>query len=64
MTMTKTIEIKATEMIQHHLNRDPRVLSYRESPRWGDEIFEVEYDPQVACSQMIRAEARLLGIEL
>ena len=61
--MTKTIEIKATAMIQDHLNRDPRVISYRDSGRWGDGIFEVDYDPHIACPVSLKITARQLGIE-
>lgn len=61
--MIKTIEIKATAMVQNHLDRDPRVISYRVSTRWGDGIFEVNYDPSIACPEIIKVNARQLGIQ-
>jgi hypothetical protein len=61
--MTKTIEIKATAMVQEHLNRDPRVICYRDSARWGDGMFEVDYDPYIACPVSLKINARQLGIE-
>lgn len=62
--MIKTLEVKADAMIQAHLDRDPRVIAYRDSPRWGAEILEVEYDSTVPCPSELRHSADALGIVL
>jgi hypothetical protein len=57
-TMTMEIEVKASEMVQRHLNRNPRVTSYS-----GSEVFTVQYDNCTPISRSIAAEARQLGLD-
>lgn len=60
--MTLTFEIKATERIERHLNRNPRVVSFCDVPRTNGFAYEVSYNPAIPCPAYIRAEARAVGL--
>lgn len=62
--MTRIIEVKATELIQRHLDRDPRVLEYRDAAGWNGEVLTAIYNPHVPCSAIIKAQAAALGLDL
>lgn len=59
--MQEEFETKASQLVQEHLNRNPRVVGYRDAEPDGN-WFAVTYDPTAKCPPLIVAEARALGL--
>lgn len=55
--MKRVLEVISTTLIEGHLRRNPRVVSYS-----GDEVLLVEYDSSIPIPRIISAEARGLGL--
>ena len=67
MTKTREMRIIATTMREQHLNRNPRVISFRTLILYNktadDEVLVVEYDPHIAVPAFLAHEARALGLD-
>jgi hypothetical protein len=60
--VTATLEVLATEMVQRHLDRNPRVVSYCDEPYHGESVYVVTYDPTVCVPGIIAAESYDLSL--
>lgn len=59
--MKVEVETPATALVQQHLNRNPRVVSYKYSKCAS--VFEVEIDTKRAIPRIVSAEARALNLD-
>jgi len=57
MQQLQVLQVLSTELVEKHLNRNPRVVSFR-----GRDLLTVEYDPCVVIPRIVAAEARELGL--
>jgi len=61
MSVHLEFETKANPLIQNHLNRNPRVIGYRDIEPGGN-WFVVAYDPTAECPALLTHEADTLGL--
>jgi hypothetical protein len=55
-----TIEVPASPLAQEHLNRNPRVLGYRDNQHGP--VFDVEIDTSIRIPRVIASESRSLAL--